>query len=144
MTTINISTPVPLVQDVRAIFADAGFVFAEGELKSTGQKRVFGTVEGCTLEIVGEPEVAWATMVAVMAPDNLELAKKNGIRLFALGGALIGKRGAEWAKRMLVEANNHRAAGGVKIRDTLLGWRLTMVVSFRKSTITLKVQRGRG
>lgn len=143
MTTINISTPVPLMQEVHAIFADAGFVFAEGELKSTGQPRVFGVVEGCTLEIVGDPEIAWATMVAVIAPDNLELANKNGIRLFALGGALIGRRGAEWAKRMLVEANKHRSAGRVKIGDSLLGWRLMMVVNFQKSTITLKIQRGK-
>lgn len=143
MTTINISTRQPTAQELRDIFSERSFAFADGKLKSTGQPRAMGIAEGCSLEIVGEPAIAWATMVAIMAPDDEKLAKLNGLRLSALMGVLMGQAGVKWIGRMLTEANKHRRAGRVKIGDSLLGWRLALVVNFQKSTITLKVQKGR-
>lgn len=140
MTDLPSLAALPAVEDIRNAFSSRGFTFADGTLKSTGQKRAMGVSKGATLELVGEQELVSATMVSQIAPDDLDMARLNGIRLAALMGLVTGSEGVTWIGEAMKFALG-RDPGKLRIKDRLKGWDLQLVVNRRASTITLKVQR---
>ncbi len=125
------------VANVRQKFTENGFAFTDGKL---GDKpRCFGLAKGCTLEFVGEAAVESATMVTVMAPNDLKLASVNGIRLSAFMALLAGHDGVRWASWALTTAGQQQGEI-VQVEGTVGAWQLRLVSNRKKSTATLKVR----
>lgn len=125
---------------VRELFASKGFAFTEGKLKE--KPRYFGLAKGCTLELVGTGTIEQATMVAIVAPDQLPLAQQNALRMTALMALLANEAGARWCSSALkmISAN---PATEQTLEDTLVGYGLRMVSNRTKSTITLRIRKRR-
>lgn len=139
--TPNIAINSASLLNIKEQFAKNGFRFAEGKLRRD-LWRVFGLTRGCTIELVApisEDVVSQATIVAVLAANDTDLAFLNGRRMAALMALLAGQEGVDWAHRNILEVTTPKQVSVVE--DAIGEWSIRLMYNRRKSLITLRAKR---
>lgn len=141
MDTYEVTINSASLLNIKEQFAKNGFRFAEGKFRRD-LWRVFGLARGCTIELVAptvDDVVSQATIVAVLAANDTNLAFLNGRRMAALMALLAGPVGVDWIRDGILEATTPNQASVVE--DVIGEWSIRLVYNRRKSTITLKAKR---